>query len=304
MAKKEKKEKTVSEIAKELTLDKRNGYCKISDAEMKKVSKFCENYKKYMDESKTERECVDYAVNAAEKAGFVPFERGKDYKAGDKVYYSNRNKSLCLAVIGKNGLKNGTRIVAAHIDSPRLDLKPIPVYEASEQALLKTHYYGGIKKYQWLAIPLSMHGKVLRKDGKQVTINVGEKEGEPQFCITDILPHLGKDQAVKKLGEAVAGEDLNILAGSLPVSREKGESLFKLNVLKVLNDKYGIIEDDFISAEIEFVPAFKASDVGIDQSMIGAYGQDDRVCAYTAMEAILDCGVPDDTAVVVLADKE
>lgn len=304
MAKKEEKTKDIEKIGKELTLDRRNGFVRVTDAEMKKAFKFAEGYKTFLDESKTERESVESTVRLLEAAGFVPFDHTKSYQPGDRVYCNNREKSLCAAVIGKKGAMEGVRVIAAHIDSPRLDLKPIPLYESNEQALLKTHYYGGIKKYQWLAIPLSMHGKIVRRDGEEVTINIGEKEGDPQFCITDILPHLGKDQMSKRMGEAVTGEDLNILIGSLPLGRESGEKLFKLNVLKALNDKYGIVEEDFVSAEIEFVPAFKASDVGIDHSMIGAYGHDDRVCAYTAIEALIGCKNPEKTVITVLADKE
>lgn len=303
-SKKQDKEKNLKELTQQLTTDRRNGYMRVSDKDMEKANKFCEGYKDFMNAAKTERECVDFTVAAAEKAGFVPFDSEKTYKPGDKVYYNNRGKAICLAVIGKQGMKNGARIAAAHIDSPRLDLKPVPLYESNEQALLKTHYYGGIKKYQWTAIPLAMHGKVVRRDGSEVTVSIGEKDGEPQFCITDILPHLGKDQAVKKLGEAFTGEDLNILVGSLPVSREEGEKLYKLNILNLLHEKYGIVEEDLISAEIEFVPAFKAADVGIDRSMVGAYGHDDRVCAYPAVEAILKCKPSNHTVITVLADKE
>lgn len=298
------KAKTPEQLKKELFSDKRNGYLKVTDAEIKKADKFAEGYKDFLDKAKTERESVTYTVEKAKKAGFTEFDASKKYKAGDKVYYNNRGKAICLAVIGKKGTKNGVKISAAHIDSPRVDLKPIPLYESNEQALLKTHYYGGIKKYQWTAIPLSMHGKIVRKDGTEVELSIGEKEGEPQFCITDILPHLGKDQMAKRLGEAFTGEDLNILVGSYPASREKGEQLYKMNVLKILNEKFGIVEDDLVSAEIEFVPAMKASDVGFDHSLIGAYGHDDRVCAYPSIEAIFDCKIPDSTVVTVLADKE
>lgn len=304
MAKKEIKAKTNEQLAKELLHVRKNGFNRVSDAEIKKADKFAEGYKVFLDSGKTERECVSYTVDVAEKAGFTEFDASKKYKAGDKVYYNNRGKAICLAVIGKQGAKEGVRISAAHIDSPRVDLKPIPLYEANEMALLKTHYYGGIKKYQWTAIPLSMHGKIVCGDGKEITVCVGEEPGEPQFCITDILPHLGKDQMAKKLGEAIAGEDLNILVGSRPVNREKGEKLFKLNILNILHEKYGIVEDDLISAEIEFVPAFKAADVGFDHSMIGSYGHDDRVCAYPSIEALLNIKTPKYTAVTVLADKE
>ncbi len=291
------------ELAKELLNDKTNGAKKAGAQEIKKASKFAEGYKDFLNQVKTERETVDYTVKAAEAAGFVPFDPTHKYKAGEKVYYNNRGKAMCLAVIGKKSCKEGVRIAAAHIDNPRIDLKPIPLYESNELALLKTHYYGGIKKYQWTAIPLSMHGKIVRKDGTEITVNVGEKDGDPQFTITDILPHLGKDQAAKKLGDAFTGEDLNILVGSLPLDGE-GEQLYKLNIMNILHEQYGIVEGDLISAEISFVPAFKAVDIGFDRSMIGAYGHDDRVCAYPSVQAILDCKTPEHTVVTCLADKE
>ncbi len=303
MSKKEEKI-DAKELAKELLMDRTHGAVKVGAKELGKADKFAEGYKAFLNAAKTERETVTWAVKAAEEAGFEPFDPEKKYKAGDKVYYNNRGKAMCLAVIGKKGAKKGVRIAAAHIDSPRVDLKPIPLYEASELALLKTHYYGGIKKYQWTAIPLSMHGKIIRKDGSEITVNVGEKPEDPQFCITDILPHLGKDQMTKTLGEAFTGEDLNVLVGSLPLTDGEGEKLFKLNIMNILHQQYGIVESDLISAEIEFVPAFKAVDIGFDRSMIGAYGHDDRVCAYPALEAIFKCKIPEYTSITVLADKE
>lgn len=292
------------ELAKKLLNDRTHGAAKVGAKELEKADAFCEGYKDFLNCAKTERETVSWAVQAAEEAGFVPFDPQKKYKAGDRVYYNNRGKAMCLAVIGKKGAKEGVRIAAAHIDNPRIDLKPIPLYESSELALLKTHYYGGIKKYQWTAIPLSLHGKIIRKDGKEITVNIGEKEGEPQFTITDILPHLGKDQMGKTLSEAIAGEDLNVLVGSLPLTDGEGEQLFKLNVMNILHEKYGIVESDLISAELSFVPAFKAVDIGFDRSMIGAYGHDDRVCAYPALKAICKCKEPEYTCITVLADKE
>ena len=303
MSKKEEKI-DAKELAEELLNDRTHGAAKVGAKELSKADKFAEGYKEFLNAAKTERETVTWAVKAAEEAGFVPFDPKKRYEAGDKVYYNNRGKAMCLAVIGKKGAKKGVRIAAAHIDSPRIDLKPIPLYEANELALLKTHYYGGIKKYQWTAIPLSMHGKIIRKDGSEVTVNVGEQPEDPQFCITDILPHLGKDQMGKKLGEAIMGEDLNVLVGSLPLTDGEGEQLFKLNIMNILHQQYGIVESDLISAELEFVPAFKAVDIGFDRSMIGAYGHDDRVCAYPALEAIFKCKTPEYTAITVLADKE
>ena len=299
----ENKNSAAKELAEKLLLDRakpaRAACLKIAP----KAMDFAEGYKDFITASKTERETVDWTVAAAEAAGFRAYVPGKAYAPGEKIYYNNRGKAMCLAVIGKSGCKEGVRIAAAHIDSPRIDLKPIPLYESSELCLLKTHYYGGIKKYQWTAIPLSVHGKIVRKDGTEIAVNVGENEGDPQFCITDILPHLGKDQNGKKLGEAFTGEDLNVLVGSLPLD-EEGEQLYKLNVMKILNDQYGIVEGDLISAELEFVPAFKAVDIGFDRSMVGAYGHDDRVCAYPALQALFDCAAPEKTSLVVLADKE
>ena len=292
------------ELAKELLNDRTHGAAKVGAKELEKAGKFCEGYKSFMDAAKTEREAVSWAVKAAEDAGFIPFDPKKAYKAGDKVYYNNRGKAMCLAVIGKKGAKEGVRIAAAHVDNPRIDLKPIPLYESNELAMMKTHYYGGIKKYQWTAIPLALHGKIIRKDGQEITVRVGEKEGEPQFTITDLLPHLAKDQVSKRLGEAFTGEDLNVLVGSLPLEDAEGEQLFKLNVMKILNEKYGIVESDLISAELSFVPAFKAVDIGFDRSMVGAYGHDDRVCAYPILEAIFKCKTPEYTCISVLADKE
>ena len=294
----------IKELTKELIINRKNGYFQVSDKEVKRADNFCESYKQFMNQSKTEREAVSYTIRKAEKAGFVPFENTKKYNAGDKVYYNNRGKALILAVIGKNGCKNGVRISAAHIDSPRLDLKPHPLYEKNDISFFKSHYYGGLKKYQWTAIPLSMHGIAVRKDGVSVTICIGEDEGDPQFCVTDLLPHLSSEQMEKKLSKAIEGENLNIIVGSRPLRADEGDELFKLNIMKLINDKYGMTEEDFVSADIEFVPAFKATDIGFDRSMIGAYGQDDKVCAYPAIMAALDAETPESTIITVLADKE
>ena len=299
----EEKNNALKELSEKLLLDRAKPARAAALGCAAKAMDFAEGYKDFIDASKTEREAVDWSVPAAKAAGFVEFDPNTKYNAGDKVYYNNRGKAMCLAVIGKQGAAQGVRIAAAHIDSPRVDLKPIPLYESSELCLLKTHYYGGIKKYQWAAIPLSLHGKIVRKDGTELTVNIGESAGDPQFCITDILPHLGKDQSVKKLGEAFTGEDLNVLVGSLPLDVE-GEQLYKLNIMKLLNEQYGIVESDLISAELELVPAFKAADIGFDRSMVGAYGHDDRVCAYPALQALFDCEAPEKTSLVVLADKE
>lgn len=294
----------IEEMSKDLLISRKNGFFDVEDAVIEKADAFCEEYKTFLDAAKTEREAVFYAIAKAEEKGFTEFDPTKTYKAGDKVYYNNRGKAIILAVIGKNGCKNGVRIAAAHIDSPRLDLKPYPLYEKNDMVLFKTHYYGGIKKYQWTTIPLAMHGRVVKRDGTFVDISIGEQPGEQQFCVTDLLPHLGTEQMTKTLVKAIEGEDLNVLIGSRPVRAEKGKDLFKLNVMKLIHDKYGLVEEDFVSGEIEFVPAFKAADVGFDRSMIGGYGHDDRVCAYPALEAIFNCDVPENTILTVLADKE
>ena len=306
MSKKPEKETSSVEKLKEaLFIDKKSGAAKISDSELKKADAFCEPYKKFLNKCKTEREAAAEAARLAQKAGFTEFDVEKKYEPGDRVMVNNRGKAIILAVIGKNGVKNGARIAAAHIDSPRLDLKPNPLYEQNDLALFKTHYYGGIKKYQWSAIPLSLHGRVVKKDGSYVDIVLGEDKDDPQFCVTDLLPHLGGEQMKKPAAKIIEGEDLNILVGSRPFKSDKGSELVKLNILKLLNEKYGITEDDFTSAELEAVPAVKATDIGLDRSMIGAYGHDDRVCAYAALRALLDLeGTPAKTAVCVLADKE
>lgn len=303
MSKKDEKV-DVKALQEKLTVDRKNGAAKLDASVIKKADKFCEGYKDFLAHAKTEREAVTEAIRIAEEAGFVPYDPMATYKAGDRVYVNNRGKAIMLAVIGTEGTRQGVHIAAAHIDNPRLDLKPHPVFEKDGLAQFKTHYYGGIKKYQWTAIPLAMHGVVIKRDGTCVNVCVGEEPGDPQFTITDILPHLGADQAKKTLGGAFTGEDLNILVGSRPVRDEEAKEGYKLNVMRLLNEKYGIVEADLISAEIEFVPAFKATDIGFDRSLIGAYGHDDRVCAYPALEAILACKNPVQTVVTVLADKE
>lgn len=303
MAKKLEKE-DVKKLTEKLLVSRRSGFFQVPDAEVKTADRFCEGYKDFMNAAKTEREVVDYTVKAAEKEGFVPFEEGKKYLPGDRVYLNNRGKAAIFAVVGEEGCKDGVRIAAAHIDSPRLDLKPHPLYEKEGLSLFKTHYYGGIKKYQWTAMPLSMHGRIVLKDGKVVDLCIGEKEGDPQFCVTDLLPHLADEQMKKTLSKGVEGENLNILTGSRPVRADSGENLFKLNIMKILNEKYGMTEEDFVSADIEFVPAFKAVDLGFDHSLIGAYGHDDRVCAYPSFMAALATKKPKHTVMTVLADRE
>ncbi|WP_294408123.1 aminopeptidase [uncultured Ruminococcus sp.] len=298
-------EKTAGELlADKLLSNKKNGILRISDNELDKADAFCEGYKTFLDNAKTEREAAAQTVILAEKAGFKPYEAGKKYAAGEKIYFVNREKAVILTVMGKRSLEDGVRLAAAHIDSPRLDLKQNPLYEDKELCLFKTHYYGGIKKYQWTTVPMSLHGVVVKGNGEKVTVRIGEDQGDPVFCVTDILPHLADSQMKRPAPQIIKGEELNLLIGSRPFKDDKVSNKVKLNIMSLLFDKYGIVEDDFVSAELEAVPAFKASDVGFDRSMVGAYGQDDRVCAYTALQAILDCNDPDYTCMTVLTDKE
>ena len=277
-------------------------------AQREEASVFCEGYKAYLNEGKTERECAAISVKMLEEAGYEPFDTKKTYKPGDKVYYVNRKKAVIATTFGSQPIENGVRINGAHIDSPRLDLKPVPLYEKNDIAYFKTHYYGGLRKYQWGTIPLTLHGVIVKEDGEVVTVSVGEQEGEPVFCVTDLLPHLSAEQNKRPLNEGLKGEELNILIGSMPfideeISDEVRDAV-KLHVLVLLNEKYGITEKDFVRAEIEMVPAFRAKDVGFDRSLIGAYGQDDRVCAYTALKAEIETVSPLYTTVTVLTDKE
>ena len=286
-----------------LLSQRKNGYDRVPAQEIPAMERYCSLYKTFLHQGKTERECARVAVELAEKAGFKPYERGMELKPGDRIYRVNRGKSVMLAVIGKQSLEKGAQIVAAHIDSPRLDLKPNPLYEDSELAFFKTHYYGGIRKYQWVTIPLELHGVVAKKDGTVVEVRLGEDK-EPKFVITDLLPHLGGEQGKKPLNEAVPGESLNILLGSCPSGEEDEKDRVKMQILEKLYEKYGITEDDFTSAELEAVPAAAPTDIGLDASLIGAYGHDDRVCGFAALQGILELAEPEKTAVCMLADKE
>ena len=301
-----KEEKTEAELLREkLFMKKDHAALRVSEAELAKAMSFAEGYKSFINDNKTEREVARFVAAEAEKRGFVPFDRSKKYAPGDKVYYINRKKAAVLAVMGRRPVADGVRIAAAHIDSPRLDLKPSPLYESNEIAYFKTHYYGGIKKYQWTVIPLSLHGIIIRRDGTEVEVSLGEKEGEPQFVISDLLPHLAKEQEKRTLEDGIKGEELNIIIGSLPFKSDSGSELVKLNIMKLLNEKYGMTEEDFLTAELEMVPAMKVTDVGFDRSLVGGYGHDDRVCAYPELMAALDLdSAPEYTAVAVLTDKE
>ena len=299
------KEKTQGQLLKEkLCISKKHAGLRLNEDEIKTCFDFCEDYKSFLNEAKIEREAVIKTIALAERCGFREFSEGMQLKEGDKIYWVNRGKAIILAVIGKESVENGVRLAAAHIDSPRLDLKQLPLYEDSEAALFKTHYYGGIKKYQWAAIPLALHGVVIRKDGTKIPVNIGENESDPVFCVTDLLPHLANDQMKRTPADLIKGEELNILVGSIPFKDDEVSEKVKLNIISILNEKYGIVEEDFLSAELEAVPAFLAKDVGIDRSMVGSYGHDDKVCAYTALKAILDCKNVKKTSVVVLTDKE
>ena len=299
-----KEESRGEQLRRALAYEKKNGYDRLQPGELEAMDAYCAGYKQFLDAGKTERECVDRTIALAEASGFRPYTRGMELNPGDKVYQVNRGKAIMLAVMGKKSLAEGVNIGAAHIDSPRLDLKQNPLYEADEMAFLKTHYYGGLRKYQWVTIPLELHGVVALKSGQVIRVSVGNGEGDPLFTIDDLLPHLGAEQSKKPLGEAIPAENLNILVGSRPLSDAEGKDRVKIAVLELLNRKYGIVEEDFISAELSAVPAFKACDIGFDRSLIGAYGHDDRVCAYAALAALLQLGTPERTAVCMLADKE
>lgn len=285
---------------------KKNGIDVFTEDELNACNEFCEGYKEFLGTHKTEREVAAYVEDVAQKNGFVKFDEfGGALNAGDKVYYANRGKAIILCVKGKRSIKDGVRISAAHIDSPRLDLKQCPIYEQDGVGYFKTHYYGGIKKYQWTTIPLSLHGRICKADGSFVDVKIGEKPDEPKFCITDILPHLGGEQMQRKANEIVKGEELNVVIGSRPFKDDDESERIKLNLLSLLYEKYGIVERDFLSAELELVPAYTVDDIGFDRSMIGGYGHDDRVCSYPALQAILDIDeAPEYTAITVLTDKE
>ncbi len=292
------------ELSEQLLYRKKSVYEKADEKTVTAAYDYAKGYAAYLDAAKTEREAVATSIKMAEEKGFKPYVMGAPLKAGDKYYYNNRDKNLYLFVIGKKPIETGIRINAAHIDSPRIDLKPCPLYEDSGMSFFKTHYYGGIRKYQWVATPLALHGVILKADGTRVTVNIGEDESDPVFYINDLLPHLGHESDKKPLGEAIPGEKLNILVGSRPYdAKAEGESI-KLNTMYLLHEKYGITEEDFLSAELSVVPAFKAHDIGFDRSLIGAYGHDDRVCAYPALTAILAETAPENTLMCVLADKE
>ena len=285
----------------------KNSWLKYNSESKKEVFDFCEGYKNYLSIGKTERECIHEAIRLAEKKGYRDLneiiKNNEVLKAGDKVYANNKDKTLALYLIGKDSLENGMRIIGSHVDSPRIDLKQNPLYEDGDLALMDTHYYGGVKKYQWVALPLALHGVVVKKDGSKINVVVGEDDNDPVLGISDLLIHLSADQLQKKANEVIAGEDLNVLVGNIPLEGKEKEAV-KENILALLKEKYDFEEEDFISAEFEIVPAGKARDLGLDKSMVMGYGQDDRICAYTSLMALLEVESVDKTSVILLVDKE
>jgi len=296
------------ELQEKLSHKWRNVWENIEEKEREEITSVCEEYKEFLDKGKTERESANEIIRMASNNGYISLDEiiHKNIKVvpGMKIYANNKNKAVAMFVIGKEKLEKGMNIIGSHLDAPRIDLKQFPLYEDSELALLKTHYYGGIKKYQWVTLPLALHGFVIKSNGEKVDVVIGEDENDPVFFITDLLPHLAKDQMTKKMSEGITGEGLNVLIGSIPYKDKDLNEKVKLNVLNILNEKYGMKEEDFTTAEFEVVPAGKSRDVGIDRSMVGAYGQDDRVCAFTSLKAILDVETPEKTAVALFVDKE
>ncbi len=291
-------------LEKELGYERKNVFTAVSEEEIDKAYAYSEDYKKFLDLCKTEREAVDYAVSAAEAKGYKKYSFGDKIEVGGKYYYNNRGKAFYIFRIGTRSVAEGINISAAHIDSPRIDLKQNPLYEEGEMTFFKTHYYGGIKKYQWTAIPLSLHGVIVKANGEKVTVKIGENEDEPLFYINDLLPHLAYEQMKKTMSEGIPGEGLNLLVGSRPLPGSDKKDSLRLNILSILNEKYGITEEDFLSAELSAVPAFKARDIGFDRSLIGSYGHDDRVCSYSALTAFFDSEDAERTDMLILADKE
>ncbi|MBR0414892.1 MAG: aminopeptidase [Clostridia bacterium] len=283
-----------------------NGYKAMDEQALDACAAYAKGYIEFLDKNRTERECAVFAETVLRANGFEPVDehRTEPYKAGDKIYKIQRNKAVIAAVIGKKELSEGVKIAAAHVDSPRLDLKPNPLYESENMAFFKTHYYGGIKKYQWTAIPLSLHGVICKADGEKLTVNIGDDPADPQFVVTDLLPHLATEQMKREARQIVKAEELNLLIGSVPFKDDEESELVKLNILNLLFEKYGICERDFLSAELCAIPAFPVREIGFDRSFIGGYGHDDKVCAYPALTALLECGVPENTCLAVWVDKE
>ena len=294
----------MAQMNAELFYTSKNGYDVMDAEERSRMERYCASYKDFLDHSKTERLCVSHSIRLAEAQGFVPYKKGMALKPGDRVYVNNRGRSLILAVMGETPLSQGANISVAHVDSPHLDIKPRPLYEEAEMAYFKTYLYGWVRKYQWLALPLAMHGVVMLGDGSSVPVSLGEEEGEPQFIINDLLPHLARQQVKKPLEDLFHSSMMNVLVGSRPLEGAEEGRRFKGQVLSALHEKYGIAEEDLISAELEMVPAGKARDIGFDHSLIASYGHADRVCAYAELQALFEATAPKKTAVCLLADKE
>ncbi|MCI8617316.1 MAG: aminopeptidase [Clostridia bacterium] len=291
-------------LEKKLCRKNENGWESVDTRKKEAIFNFTKDYMNFLNKAKTEREFIAEAKKMAEANGYKDISEFEKLQPGDKVFFINREKSMYLAIIGTENIENGLHIIGSHVDSPRLDLKPNPLYEDTELAYLKTHYYGGIKKYQWTTIPLSIHGVIVKPNGEKITVNIGEDENDPIFTITDLLPHLAQEQMEKKLKNGIDGEALNLLVGSIPYQDEKAKEKVKLNILNILNQKYGIIEADLQSSELEIIPEFKARSLGFDSSMVAAYGQDDKVCAYTSLAAMMSLEEVKNTAVCILSDKE
>ena len=292
------------ELKEKLFKQNKNGYLKARKEDLEQISDFAKNYADFLDHSRTERLFVKNAIELATKNGFTEFNPDKQYSAGERVYLNNRGKAVILAVIGTQPITNGVMIAAAHVDSPRIDLKANPLYESGELGYFKTHYYGGIKKYQWPTVPLALFGTVIKADGTVVDVAIGDKKEDPKFVITDLLPHLAQEQYKRTPGQLIRGEELNVLIGSRPFNDDEESESVKLNIMSILNEKYGIIESDFISAELSVVPAGEVCDIGFDRSLVGGYGHDDRVCSYPAMMAAINAKAPAKTVITVLTDKE
>ncbi len=291
-------------LEKKLFQKKENGWDTVDEEKKETIFNFSKDYMNFLNKAKTEREFVLEASKMARENGYKDISEFEELQSGDKVYFINRDKSMYLAIIGTENIEKGLNIIGSHVDSPRLDLKPNPLYEDSELAYLKTHYYGGIKKYQWTTIPLSIHGVIVKTNGEKITVNIGEDDNDPIFTITDLLPHLAQDQMEKKLKNGIDGEDLTLLVGSIPYKDENDKEKVKLNILNILNKKYGIVEADLQSSELEIIPAFKARSLGFDSSMVAAYGQDDKVCAFSSLAAMMTLDNVKNTAVCILSDKE
>ena len=297
-------ELTAKELYEKLSYKKKNVFEVSTPEEIKAIYDYSVGYMKYLDDAKTEREATEATIALVEAQGYTEYKFGDKLTVGDKKYFNQKGKSIFVFRVGSRDLEeDGVKILASHIDSPRLDLKQVPLYEDANMGFFKTHYYGGVKKYQWTAIPLALHGVIVKADGSKVNVKIGEDDTDPVFYINDLLPHLGARQSQEPLGTAISGETLNILVGGLPYADDEVSDKVKMTVLSLIYEKYGVVEEDFLSAELCVVPAFKARDIGFDRALIGAYGHDDRVCSYPAVTALLDTE-GDSTVLVVLADKE